>query len=44
MFVLLDSGTVGEVEAAAVGEVVTVKLHDENGNPITETRTVIEIL
>lgn len=44
MSVLLDDGTVGEVDAGAVGDTVTVRLHDENGNPITRTGRVVEIL
>jgi len=44
MNVLLKDGTVGEVEAAEVGEIVTVSLHDENGMPIKATGEVVEIL
>jgi hypothetical protein len=44
MNVLLTDGTVGTVEAAEVGETVTVSLHDENGMPIEVTGTVEEIL
>ena len=43
--VLLTSGTVGTTSTkAAVGDTVTVNLHDENGNDITETGTVEEVL
>ena len=43
--VLLASGTVGTTATeAAVGEDVTVLLHDENGMPITETGRVEEVL
>lgn len=43
--VLLTSGTVGTTSTeAAVGDTVTVTLHDENGNNITETGTVEEVL
>nr|WP_172624045.1 hypothetical protein [Rhodanobacter glycinis] len=43
--VLLTSGTVGTTsETAEVGQTVTVKLHDENGMPISETGEVAEIL
>ena len=44
MNVLLNDGTVGEVETAEVGEIVTVSLHDENGMPIKATGEVVEIL
>ena len=44
MNVLLKDGTVGEVETAEVGEIVTVSLHDENGMPIKATGEVVEIL
>ena len=43
--VLLTSGTVGTTTTeAAVGDAVTVTLHDENGNGITETGIVEEVL
>ena len=43
--VLLTSGTVGKtIEAAKVGDIVTVTLHDENGMPVAETGEVAEIL
>jgi hypothetical protein len=43
---LLESQTVGTLTADTVseGDAVTVNLQDENGNPITETGTVSEIL
>lgn len=41
----LISGTIGSTTSdAAVGDSVTVKSPDENGNPITETGIVAEIL
>ncbi|GKO81675.1 hypothetical protein NUBL22010_47060 [Klebsiella pneumoniae] len=44
--VLLNDGTVGTliVDSVDEGQNVTVDLHDENGNPITATGTVVEIL
>jgi hypothetical protein len=43
--VLLADGTVGTVTGIPeVGEEVTVDLHDENGNGITMTGRVVEIL
>ena len=43
--ILLASGTVGTVTSeVAVGDTVTVKLHDENGMPIEETGVVVEVL
>ena len=44
--VAIEDGTTGEVidGAPMVGETVTVRLNDENGNPITRTGTVNEIL
>lgn len=47
--VLLNDGTVGtlivdSVDSVDEGQNVTVDLHDENGNPITATGTVVEIL
>lgn len=42
--VLLASGTVGTTGACDVGDVVTVKLHDENGMPIEETGEVAETI
>lgn len=44
MIVLLEDGTVGEVETANVGDEVTVKLHDENGMPVMKRGLVKEIL
>ena len=44
MNVLLTNGTVGTVEMAEVGNMVTVKLHDENGMSIEVTGIVEEIL
>ncbi|HFQ6947256.1 TPA: hypothetical protein ACHSL7_002217 [Klebsiella pneumoniae] len=44
--VLLNDDTVGTLTADSVdeGQTVTVNLHDENGNPITATGTVVDIL
>ncbi len=43
--VLLADGTVGTTPTkAVVGDVVTVSLHDENGNSITVTGVVVEVL
>ena len=44
--VLLNDGTVGTliVDSVDEGQNVTVDLQDENGNPITATGTVVEIL
>ncbi len=43
--VLLTRGTVGTTSTeSAVGDTVTVTLHDENGTGITETGTVEEVL
>ena len=43
--VILTSGTVGTTTTeAAVDDAVTVTLHDENGNGITETGIVEEVL
>lgn len=41
-----DEITTGVVVAgvAAVGETVTVELHDENGMPVQQTGVVIEVL
>lgn len=44
MTVLLKDGTVGKVDAAKVGDEVTVSLHDENGMPIEVSGIVEEIL
>ena len=44
MKVLLNDGTIGEIEKAEEGQTVTVKLHDENGNFIEKEGVVIEIL
>lgn len=50
---LLENGTVGEVDSdtldgqhadAFIGEIVRVKLHDENGNTIEEEGRLIEVL
>lgn len=39
--------TIGQVDASidqlGVGEITTVKLHDENGNKIEKSGTVVEI-
>ena len=43
--ILLNSSTVGiTTNEAQAGDTVTVRLHDENGNPITETGVVAEVL
>ncbi|WP_154675944.1 hypothetical protein [Entomohabitans teleogrylli] len=44
--VLLNDDTVGEIyeESIEVGQIVTVMLHDENGNPIKASGKVNEIL
>ena len=43
--VLLTCGTVGTTRTeAAVGDIVTVALHDENGAPIFVTGEVAEVL
>jgi hypothetical protein len=44
--VLLDTDTVGTLicESVTIGERATVRLHNENGIPIEQTGTVIEIL
>ena len=44
--VLLESGTVGEVEASDmdVGDMVRVKLSDENGCPLMENGKVVSVL
>lgn len=44
MTVLLNDGTVGQVDQAQVGDSVTVSLHDENGMPIQVSGVVTEIL
>ena len=44
MTVLLDDGTLGKVESADIGDIVTVTLQDENGGPIEATGKVEEIL
>ena len=48
---LLENGTVGSIDDEAIGkpdvligEVVTVQLHDENGNPIEVEGIVVEVL
>ncbi|WP_318366984.1 hypothetical protein [Enterobacter sp.] len=44
--VLLSDGTVGDIcaEVVEIGQEVAVDLHDENGNPISVTRIVEEVL
>ena len=44
--VLLDTDTVGTLicESVTIGERATVRLHDENGVPIEQTGTVVEVL
>lgn len=43
--ILLEGGTVGTIEGSVnIGDIVTVKLFDENGNIIEATGTVKEIL
>ena len=51
--VLLEDGTTGTINSdtldgqhaeAFVGEVVTVHLHDENGNPIELEGALVEVL
>jgi hypothetical protein len=42
--VLLKDQTVGQVEEAEIGQVVTVTLSDENGEPIEVIGEVEEIL
>lgn len=43
--VLLTSGSVGTIAGtAAVGQEVAIVLADDNGNPITETGEVAEVL
>ncbi len=44
MIVLLQGGTVGEVDKAEVGSMVTVALRDMNGMIIEAYGLVIEIL
>ena len=44
MTVRLTNGTVGKVDKAREGDMVTASLHDENGTPIEVTGTVAEIL
>ena len=44
MQVLLKNETAGYIEACKVGETVTIKAHDENGNFIYVTGEVIDIL
>ena len=41
---VLDDGTVGKVDSADIGDIVTVTLQDENGMPIEATGKVEEIL
>lgn len=45
--VRFEDDTCGEVrsdEAVREGDTVTAKLHDENGNPVTRTGEVVEVL
>lgn len=51
--VLLDNGTVGTINddtldgqnaESFVGDIVTVHLHDENGNPIEASGKLVEVL
>ncbi len=45
--VLLEDGTVGVVDSIhsdIVGDLLTVELHDENGNKIETIGTVVEVL
>jgi hypothetical protein len=43
--VLIEGDTVGTVNSVPeIGDTVTVDLHDENGNGITRTGQVVEIL
>lgn len=48
IMVCLVSGSVGQVvigsDAPRKGDIVTIKLHDENGNIVRETGTVAEVL
>jgi hypothetical protein len=45
MFVLLECNTVGFLDKnALIGEIVTVSLHNENGQKIEKTGKIIEIL
>ena len=44
MTVLLDNDTVCSVDYAEIGDMVTAKLHDENGIEIEGYGEVIEIL
>lgn len=44
MTVRLENDTVGIVEKAEIGQIVTVKLRNENGMPIQDTGKVVEIL
>ena len=42
---LLKDQTVGKYDGSCeIGDIVTVQLHDENGNPIEVTGEVIDIL
>ena len=51
--VLLEDGTTGTINSdtidgqhaeAFVGEIVTVHLHDENGNPVEREGVLVEVL
>jgi hypothetical protein len=48
VMVCLVSGSVGQVvirsDAPRKGDIVTIKLYDENGNIVRETGTVAEVL
>ncbi len=48
IMVCLVSGSVGQVvigsDAPGKGDIVTIKLYDENGNIVRETGTVTEVL
>ena len=46
VFVMLTDGTVGRLwdGKAEVGTIVTVQLHDENGNRVRKTGEVKEVL
>jgi hypothetical protein len=46
IFVLLESGTVGEIKVdnPKIGDVVEVYFHDENGNEKTETGAIEQII
>ena len=44
MQVITENGTVGETDSATIGEESTVRLHDENGNPIEITDIIVEVI